>query len=259
MRFDRVWEIAKKDMSSVRKYRYVLYGVIALPLIVGVILPFVTVYPMLTADFSGGSPPPFVTPGMDPRQAAVIAMTNMSVIFFMILPAFVPSVIASYTFVGEKINKQLEPLLATPTTDTELLIGKGLGALVPAMAVTLVSFVGMTIIIDVLTFPLFDYLLMPSLFAAIVLLVYCPLVALLSTSVSVFVSSKVSDMRAAMQLGPVAIVPILGFYFMFLSGLVTLDWPTYLAFALFMAAASLGTFALSKATFRREEILTKWK
>ncbi|MFH1821976.1 MAG: ABC transporter permease, partial [Methanobacteriota archaeon] len=197
--------------------------------------------------------------GMDPKQAMVIGMTNMAVIMFMILPAFVPSVIASYTFVGEKINKQLEPLLATPTTDAELLVGKALGALVPAMAVTFASFAGMVLVVDFLAFPLFGYLLLPNLLSIVVLLVYCPLVALLSTSWCVFISSKVSDMRAAMQLGPVAIVPILGFYFLFLSGLLVLDWLTLLTYALILALASLGLFALSKATFKREEILTKWK
>jgi ABC-2 type transport system permease protein len=258
MRFDRVWEIAKKDMASVRKYRYVLYGIVGLPLLFAIVIPFATIYPMLTGDISG-SLPPFIPGGMDVRQALVLGMTNMAVIMFMILPAFVPSVIASYTFVGEKINKQLEPLLATPTTDTELLVGKGLGALVPAIAVTFASFVGMTLVVDILTFPLFGYLLLPNLLSVVVLFIYCPLVALLSTSFCIFISSKVSDMRAAMQLGPVAIVPILGFYFLFLSGLLTLDWLTLLAFALILAAASIGLFALSKATFRREEILTKWK
>jgi len=260
MRFDRVWEIAKKDMASVRKYKYVLYGVIAMPLIFAIVIPFATIYPMLTADISSnGNMPVVVPPGMDVRQTMVIWMSNMAVIMFMILPAFVPSVIASYTFVGEKINKQLEPLLATPTTDMELLIGKALGAFVPAMAVTFASFVGMMTVVDIMTFQLFGYLLLPNLLSLAVLLVYSPLVALLSTSWCVFVSSKVSDMRAAMQLGPVAIIPILGFYFLFLSGLLVLDWLVLLIYALVLALASLGVFVLSKATFRREEILTKWK
>ncbi|MFH1821135.1 MAG: hypothetical protein ABH852_01660 [Methanobacteriota archaeon] len=260
MRFDRVWEIAKKDMASVRKYKYVLYGIVVMPLIFAIIIPFATIYPVMNTEISpGNNIPPFITPGMDPKQAMVIGMTNMAVIMFMILPAFVPSVIASYTFVGEKINKQLEPLLATPTTDVELLIGKALGALVPSMAVTLASFAGMVLVVDFLTFPLFGHLLLPNPLSIVVLLIYCPLVALLSTFWCVFISSKVSDMRAAMQLGPVAIVPILGFYFLFLSGLLVLDWLTLLVYALILALASLGLFTLSKATFQREEILTKWK
>ncbi len=260
MRFDRVWEIAKKDMASVRKYKYVLYGIIVMPLLFAIVIPISTLSPILAADIpSGGNLPVIVPPGMDVRQAMVIWMSNMAVIMFMILPAFVPSVIASYTFVGEKVNKQLEPLLATPTTDAELLIGKGLGALVPAMAVSFASFAGMIVVVDFMTFPVFGYLLLPNLLSLVVLLVYCPLVALLSTSWCVFVSSKVSDMRAAMQLGPVAIIPVLGFYFLFLSGLLALDWLVLLAYALVLALASLGVFALSKATFRREEILTKWK
>jgi len=76
----------------------------------------------------------------------------------------------------------LEPLLATPTSDFELLIGKGLGAFVPAMAATFASFAGLVAVVDLLTFQLFGYLLRPNLLSAVVLLVYAPLVCILSIS-----------------------------------------------------------------------------
>jgi ABC-type transport system involved in multi-copper enzyme maturation permease subunit len=260
VRADRVWEIAKKDMASVRKHKYVLYGLIGMPLIFVILIPLTSIYPVMSAEVpSAGELPPFAPAGMPYKQAMVLGLVNMTVLMFMILPDFIPSVIASYTFVGEKVNRQLEPLLATPTSDSELLIGKGLGAFMPAMAVTLVSFVGLMLVVDLLTFPLFGYLLLPNLLSVVVLFVYCPLVALLSVSLCVFISSKVTDVRAAMQLSAIAIFPVLAFYFLFLSGVISLDWSTLAVFALVLGLASMGLFYLSKATFRREEILTKWK
>jgi len=260
MRFDRIWEIAKKDVASVRRYRYVLYGLIALPLVLAILMPLVSLLPVLSSDnISGGKLPPFAPPGYSVKQATILGLVHLGSLTFMFIPAFVPSVIASYTFVGEKINKQLEPLLATPTTDFELLLGKALGAFLPAIGVTFASFVGMMVLVDVLTFPIFSYLLLPNLLSLTMLFIFCPLIAILSVSISVFVSSKVSDVRAATQLSGVSIVPVLGFYFMFLDGLLRLDWVELAVFAALLVLADAGLFYLSQVTFQREEILTKWK
>jgi ABC-type Na+ efflux pump permease subunit len=260
VRADRVWEIAKKDMASVRKHKYVLYSLIGVPLIFVILIPLTSIYPVLSAEVPPASElPSFAPAGMPYKQAMVLGLVNMAVLMFMIIPDFIPSVIASYTFVGEKVNRQLEPLLATPTSDSELLIGKGLGAFIPAMVVTLVSFVGLMVLVDLLTFQLFGYFLLPNLLSMFVLFVYCPLLALLSVSFCVFVSSRVTDIRAAMQLSSIVVFPVIAFYILFLSGVLSLEWPMLIAFALVLALASAGLFYLSKATFRREEILTKWK
>ncbi|MDD1771174.1 MAG: pentapeptide repeat-containing protein, partial [Methanomassiliicoccales archaeon] len=42
-------------------------------------------------------------------------LVNSLLMFFVLIPSIIPTVIASYSFVGEKLNRSLEPLLATPT------------------------------------------------------------------------------------------------------------------------------------------------
>ena len=37
--------------------------------------------------------------------------------FFVIIATIIPTAISSYSIVGEKVEKSLEPLLATPATD----------------------------------------------------------------------------------------------------------------------------------------------
>ena len=56
-------------------------------------------------------------------------------IVFLLLPIFIPSVLASYAIVGEKRERTLEPVLATPIRTRELLLGKILAALIPALGV----------------------------------------------------------------------------------------------------------------------------
>jgi len=244
VRLDRVWEIARKDIQSVVKHKYVLYGLIGIPLLFAAVIPLASIYPLIAE----GAP-----------QEIVLKAVEGTILMFLLLPAITPSTIASYTLVGEKVNRQLEPLLATPTTDFELLLGKGLGAFVPAIAMTFVSFAGFVVVVNLLTFELFGRFLLPNLFSAIVLLIYTPLICIFSISWCVFVSSKVSDVRAAIQLGVVTMMPVIAFYIFFAAGFVALDWVVLVGFALALTAASVGLFSLSKATFQREEILTRWK
>ncbi|MEM2874577.1 MAG: ABC transporter permease subunit [Candidatus Hadarchaeales archaeon] len=260
MRRDRVWEIAKKDMASARKHRYVLYGMVVLPLVLSVVLPIVYIYPVLNMELPLSEElPPFAPAGLPYREAMVMAVVNMTLLLFMVIPVMVPSVIASYTFVGEKVNRQLEPLLATPVTDSEILAGKMLGAFLPAMLATGLSFVCLTVVVDVLTFQALGHLLLPNLLSVAVLCVYCPLMALFSVSFCVLVSSKVSDVRAAMQIGSIPILPFIAFYMMYMIGAISLNPLSLGLFAAVLGLADAGLFLLSKATFRREEILTRWK
>ncbi|MEM2866620.1 MAG: ABC transporter permease subunit [Candidatus Hadarchaeales archaeon] len=260
MRADRVWEVARKDMESASRHRYVLYGFIGVPLIFALLIPLTTLYPAMRGEApSENELPPFAPPGMEPKQALVAGLVDTTLLMFMFLPSFIPSVIASYTFVGEKVNRQLEPLLAAPLTDLELLTGKLLGALLPTLLVTWASFAVFVLVVDLLTFPLFGYLLLPNLLSAVVLLLYCPLISLLSISWSILVSSRVSDVRAAMQLGGVAVLPTLAFYLLCLGGILPLEKYALAGFWALLALTALGLFLLGKRTFGREEILTRWR
>jgi ABC-2 type transport system permease protein len=78
-------------------------------------------------------------------------LINLLMLMFMVLPAFLPTIIASYTLVGEKVNKSLEPLLATPTTDLKLLGGKTLSIFLPTMLASWLSFVPFVVLVDLIT------------------------------------------------------------------------------------------------------------
>lgn len=260
MRADRIWEIARKDMASVQRYRYVRLGLILMPLIFAVFIPLVLIYPVVAGEEApkDNELPPFARPGMPSKEAMVAGLIDMATLMFMVIPAAIPSTIASYTLVGEKVNRQLEPLLATPTTDLELLMGKCMGAFIPTMLTTVASFVVFILVVDFLTLPLFGHMILPNLLSAVVLLVYAPLISLLSISWCVFISSKVTDIRAAMQLGALGVLPLMAFYVLFVGGILSLESLTLVAFALVLISASAGLFALGKVTFQREKILTRW-
>ena len=179
--------------------------------------------------------------------------------FFVIIPAVIPGPIASYSIVGEKVEKSLEPLLVTPTTDGEILLGKSIAAFLPAIAATYAGATIFMVGIDAVTRDRLGYLYFPNLEIAVILLLLAPLAILLSIELNVISSSRVNDVRTASQLGSLMFLPFIGIYLAGEIGIITLDTNTLLIIAAIMAVLVLALFRVSTSLFQREQILTKWK
>ena len=61
--------------------------------------------------------------------------------FFLLMPAYIPLSIATFSIIGEKQARTLEPVLATPIRTVELLTAKAIAALVPGVAAGWVTYV----------------------------------------------------------------------------------------------------------------------
>jgi len=224
-----------------------------MPIILGVVLPIIFIFALNTQ----------ITSGELPREqvlAAVNQIVGLATMYFVLIPAILPSIIASYSFVGEKIEKSLEPLLATPTTDGELLLGKSLASFIPCMVVTYVGAAISAIIIDFwsITTPQIATIIIPNPYWLLVIGAIAPLACIMSVEANIIVSSKVNDIRAAQQLGGLVVLPLI-FVVIFASTSAQLSTILALAVIIALAIADIALFYLSKATFQREEILTKWK
>lgn len=179
-------------------------------------------------------------------------------IWFLIGAAIIPTAIASYSLVGEKIQKSLEPMLATPMADGDILLGKTLAAiLVPvgALYAGSISFMALT---DSFTRGKLGYYYYPNWHIGAILLA-APLAALLSVEVNVIISSRLTDVRGAQQSGALVMLPFVGLYLASELGFFVLNDTNLVALAGILAALSLLMFFVAKATFRREEILTRWR
>jgi ABC-type Na+ efflux pump permease subunit len=220
-----------------------------MPIILGVILPAVFVF-ALNAEVSSLPHDQFL--------AASNQIVNVATMYIVLISAILPSIIASYSFVGEKVEKSLEPLLATPTTDGELLLGKSLAAFVPCIAVTYLAAAISASIIDVWSYVRVGFFLIPNLFWILAILVITPLACIMSVEANVIISSKVNDIRAAQQLGGLVVLPIIGLVILVVTG-AQLSLLLAILTSVALVVADITMFYLSKATFQREEILTKWK
>lgn len=126
--------------------------------------------------------------------------------FLMLVVGFFPMsfslIIALETFVGERERKSLEPLLATPLTDTQLYMGKMFSALVPPLSA---SYLGMTVYLIGLWFSL-RWSPTPQLLIQTLLLT--TIQGVIMVSGAVIVSSQTTSVRAANLLASFIIVPM---------------------------------------------------
>jgi ABC-type Na+ efflux pump permease subunit len=247
MRFSQAWIVAMKDFATFRKKRNIIYSIFIVPFLVSVLLPVVVYF--LEHRTKGPVPPD-----------TLIVFLPAFAFFYLILAGLIPTTIASYSIVGEKVEKSLEPLLATPTTDGEILLGKGLAATaIPMVAILAAAslFMGIT---DVVSHDYIGYYYFPNWNAAVVLFLMVPLAAVMSVEWNVFVSSRVSDVRIAQQIGSLLLLPYGGVYVMGEFNIIPLgDTNTLLIIAAILALIVLLLLYVVQATFQREEILTRWK
>ena len=109
-------------------------------------------------------------------QAAYIATVYLFAGFFLIIPTMVATVLAANSFAGEKERHTLEGVLYTPVSDTELVLGKILGAVLPAVVVSWVCFVVYAILVNLLGNPLIGHLYFPTLNWWVLMLLVVPAV-----------------------------------------------------------------------------------
>ncbi|MBU1158875.1 MAG: ABC transporter permease subunit [Candidatus Thermoplasmatota archaeon] len=197
--------------------------------------------------------------GDDELESLKDILFNMILLLLIIIPVMIPTVTASYSFVGEKTNRSLEPLLATPASDLELLMGKAGAIFVLSMVATWVSFVLCVASINFLTEPFLGYYPLPNLYWVLVVLLLAPGMCLMSIFTNVLISSKVNDVRVSQQIGGVLVLPVLGFFVLSMAGVVSAGILPLLLFSCVVFAADAGILLLSVRVFRREEILVRWK
>ena len=65
---------------------------------------------------------------------------GIALLYMLLIPAIVPSTLAAYSVIGEREQGTLEPILITPITREEFLIGKALAVAVPTLTIAYVVF-----------------------------------------------------------------------------------------------------------------------
>ncbi|MGY5853173.1 MAG: ABC transporter permease, partial [Candidatus Thorarchaeota archaeon] len=191
--------VAMADLRMTMQVRYVRYSLIA----IGLLGPIMTTG-LMVLTFG------FIPSGSPDYDIMVAVMMPMGASMLALVSAIPASLIAANTLVGEREQKTLEPLLATPLTDRELIWGKTLSALIPSVILLYGGTLGTTaavyIILMLMGVPPVIFPDVPGMF-----LIFCagPVVVLAVVSVMVLVSSRVSRVYEAYQTGTLAVMILL--------------------------------------------------
>lgn len=245
MRLAQAGLVARHDLGLLRRRRGLMASLVAFAIAVSVGFPLIMRYAIL-------------------QRASVPAALLPSLLdsfgfWYVIGAATLPIGIASYSIVGEKLERSLEPLLATPTTDGEILLGKALAAFLPTIAALWAGSLLFMTLMDRVTSARLGYLYYPNWAMGEVLFLLAPLACLFAVEASILISSRVSDVRTAQQFAGLLFVPFLVLYLASELRLLVLDSTNLLYVSGALAAVTLGLFFLTRATFDRDEILTRWR
>lgn len=262
---DKILIILQKEWREIRQQRALLLTVILPPVLI-TLIPIVALF--IVGQVSGisnntsSSSLSRVIPALAGMSGSALgqALIGMQMsILYVLLPPILSSVIASYTIVGEKTSRTLEPLLATPIKTWELLVGKSLAALLPAIIGTWLG--GGIFIVAVFLMAVNSQVIAAIVSPGwlIVFLLWTPALALIGIALMVAVSSRVNDPRTAQQFSAILIIPFMALFIGQISGLLVLG-PTF-AFTVFLVLLALAILSIWLVTqlFQREVILTRWK
>lgn len=257
--------MVRKEWAEMVRSKVVLSVILVMPIVVTAI-PVVTLALLKGAEVSASDyedlgplldDPRFA--GLTPVEAMQSILASNMLVMFLLMPIMVPLTIATYSIVGEKMSRSLEPLLATPITTLELLAGKAIAAAVPGVATAWLSF-GLFLIgarVFSASDAVFAIFVDPMWFVAMVVL--APALTVMAVSVGVIVSSRTTDPRAAEQLGGIIVLPLVLVLVGVMTGFLRLSTPLFWAAAAVIILADVGLVLLGARLFQRETILTRWK
>lgn len=228
-----------KEWEELAKIKMVLYGALFLPLFMGGLAGFMV--------WQGQGLPP----------EAQATLFNTALMYFLILPVMIPVTLAVYSIVGEKEQGTLEPLLATPLTDWEIFVGKALVAVLPSVGLTWGVF---------LLFLAAAHIMLGGIPAGVLsvpwlvsIFVLSPLLAVFGVLVSMLVSSRTSDPRAAYQFSGLAVIPTLIPLIVYSVQMTAVNLLLVILEGGILVVLDGVLLYLAVKLFRREEILTRWK
>jgi ABC-2 type transport system permease protein len=262
MRAAIVWTILRREWSETVRNRLLMATILLPPIIL-------TIAPIALAGAVGerSLPPQLATQilaqrpdwaGFSRTELAGAFAVQQFLAFFLLMPAYIPLSIATFSIIGEKQARSLEPVLAAPIRTAELLAGKAVAALVPGVAAGWVTYLVFVSLATLVYGPhLISVVTDPSWLTGVLLL--GPAVGLSSVVAAVIVSSRVNDPRVAQQIGGVIIVPIIGVTLLQATGTLLVGASGYLLLTGIVLVVSLVGLRIGVALFDREAILTRWR
>jgi ABC-type Na+ efflux pump permease subunit len=270
MNWRRIWALVKKDMREFLKSKYVLSVIILMPLLFAILFPFTSVLPiakMNPADFGEESYGQFVNTlfnkvidnweSLTPHTQTLVVLSYGMFIAVLMLPIIIPAVTASETVVGEKERKTMEAILASPMSESEIVFGKIISSFLPSVIGTIVAAVAYMIFIDIMLFPYLGFILFPDLLSMVFVFIISPLISIISVELMIMISTRVTSVRDAYQIGSLVVLPLIMLIVLEMFGLLLNSIATLLGSIAVLIIIIVGLFKIAAKIFDRERAMVK--
>jgi ABC-2 type transport system permease protein len=271
MNWRAIKAIVRKDLKVVAQSKAVLIPLIIVPAFMFIALPGLFALapsamnllgsPMAELDTLLKQMPPGLQAELasydPPQKTAVLVLVYLLAPMYLMVPLMVASVIAADSFAGEKERKTLEALLYTPTTDSELFLGKMLSAWLPAVAIGLSGFVLYGVVANLAAWPVMGRVFFPNVMWIALALWVAPAVAGLGLGVSVLVSARVQTFQEAYQIGAAVVVPVLLLVVGQMSGVMYFSLGLVLLLGLVLWGIDAALLWFGGRTFQRGEVIAR--
>ena len=234
------WLIAKTEIPLIFRSKYVKFSSIMV-ITLGIVMPvFILILPGL------------------PLELYDLMIDIMVMPFILMVPAMLPVLISAESLVGERERRTLEPLLSTPLTTQELLLGKMLTALIPGLVILVITSISSFIVLNIGLLSIgVTGVVFPKIGHILLLAIDGPLLALAGINIMILVSSKVDTVYAAYQIGGIVVLP--AFLPMMLTFMI--NDPTgitsFLITTLVVGGLNLGLFKFAVEMFDRDRMISR--
>ena len=241
--------VAKTDFKNALDLRFVKMGLV-MSIAFGpvmIIIMFVSLAAVIPPSEMG-----FLMAILGPMVPAFLGI-------FAIIPT---TMISANALVGEREQNTLEPLLCTPLTDRELLLGKTLAGAIPSLIIlvasSIASVVGVAVLTVAMGFPMVIALDLPGVF---LLATSVPLMIFAIVAIMIIISGRVTRVYEAYQMTSVIIlvfmipmiVPLLG---METGVSIELVWFSNIMTLIIVALVFVIGWALALRLFNRDKLVS---
>jgi len=231
----RVGAILLKELRDYRRNRFVIGTMAATPVLF-IILPTIQ---LIAANATGKS---------------VGIRVGLSLLYMLVIPVTMPSVMSAYSVVGEREQGTLEPVLITPIRREEFLIAKALAAFVPTLVIAYAVFGIFLAVAALFAHPV----IVSAIYSGthvLVQLLFTPLLAGWAIWVGIAVSARSTDVRVAQQLSVLgSIAPLIIVALMSLN-VITESAALAIGLAAALLAFDLLAWRVVAAMFDREGLV----
>jgi len=260
--------IIKKDILSITANKRMLTVLITVPLVMTVALPLIFILTVMLSPvdspdmaqliqlMKNSYPNSFnLNNGNIQYMLIDMIMNNVIPIFFILIPIMASSVMASGSFVGEKEKSTLETLLYCPLPLKKIFNAKILASFLLSMAVSVVSFIVLTIVTEVLFFVLTESLIAFSINWLIILLLVSPAAAVISINLIVRNSAKAQSFEEAQQSSLFLVLPVMLLVVGQFTGIMMISVKIFLLIAVVLVLIAALSFKSSFKKFNYEALL----